>query len=104
MSYFPPYITDYPENIRKCSIDDQNLLALFQVDTGPYKREKFGYRKRTGPCKLIVKQPLVETRILLLVGTAVFNIFHKTQTSFQYFSEFTVDGYILLLLFPNLNL
>ena len=53
-----------------CSIEDQNMLALFEVDTGPYKKPKSGYRKRTGPCQLTVKQPLVETRISLLVCVA----------------------------------
>ena len=61
-----PEITDYPDNIR-CSVEDQNLLALFEVDTGQHKKEKCGYRKRTGPYKLLLKQPLVETRISLLV-------------------------------------
>ena len=28
---------------------------LFVIDTGPHKREKYDYRKPTGPCKLKVK-------------------------------------------------
>ena len=67
-----PQITDYPDNIR-CSVEDRNLLALFEVDTGPYKKEKCGYRKRTGPYKLLVKQPLVETAISLLVCRILYN-------------------------------
>ena len=43
------------------------MLSLFAVDTGPYKRQKFGYRKRTGPCKLTVQLPLVEERLNLIV-------------------------------------
>ena len=59
-------MTDY---IRRCSIEDQNLLALSEVDTGPYQKQKYGYRKRTGLCKLVVKQPFVETKIPSLVRT-----------------------------------
>ena len=43
------------------------MLSLFAVDTGPYKRQKFGYRKRTGPCKLTVQLPLVEERLNSIV-------------------------------------
>ena len=67
------YITDYPDNIRRCSVEDQNLLALFKVDMGPYKKEKCGYRKRRGPYKLLVKQALIETKISLLVCTIFYN-------------------------------
>ena len=49
------------------------MLALFEVEIGSYKKEKCGYRKRTGPCKLLVKQPLVERRISLLVCTILYN-------------------------------
>ena len=53
---------------------DQKLLALFQVDTGRYKKEKHGYRKRTGPCKLLVKLPLVEERLDEVVKFYFYNI------------------------------
>ena len=33
------------------------------MDTGRYKKQKHGYRKRTGPSKLLVKLPLVEERL-----------------------------------------
>ena len=42
-------ISDYPEDYLQCTEEDQELLALFKVDTGTYKKDKFGYRKRTGP-------------------------------------------------------
>ena len=50
-----------------CTKEDQKLLSLFEVDTGRYEKHQHGYRKRTGPCKLIVRTPLVEERINLLV-------------------------------------
>ena len=51
------------------------MLSLFTVDTGPYKRQKFGYRKRTGSCKLVVQLPLIEERLSLTLRT----IFGKSK-------------------------
>ena len=62
-----PWITDYPDLYRQCSIQDQSLLSIFDVNTGPDRRHKCGYRKRTAPVKLLVKMPLVEERIQLIV-------------------------------------
>ena len=38
-------IKDYPQNFLQCSVEEQKLLAIFEVDTGPYARAQFGYRK-----------------------------------------------------------
>ena len=62
-----PYITDYPPEYLECSIQVQEILSLFIVHTGPYRWQQFGYRKRSGPCKLRVKLPLVEERLDLIV-------------------------------------
>lgn len=40
-------ISGYPEIYLQCTVDDQKLLSIFEVDTGPYRRQKFSYRKRT---------------------------------------------------------
>lgn len=79
------------------------MLSLFTVDTGRYERQKFGYRKRTGPCKLTVQLPLVEERLSLIVRPIIIkpvfkvSIFHyahkywslffatKTLQVFEYF-------------------
>ena len=29
-------IKDYPENFLQCSVEEQKVLAIFEVDTGPY--------------------------------------------------------------------
>ena len=39
------------------------------MDTGPYRKDRVGYRKRTGPAKLLVKLPLVEERLDIIVRT-----------------------------------
>lgn len=52
---------------------DKEILSLFKVYTGPYRRQKCGYRKRSGPCKLLVKMPLVEERLQLIVRTVLLN-------------------------------
>ena len=62
-----PQITDYPPEYLEFSIKDRDILRLFIVDTGLYRRLQFGYRKRSGPCKLRVKLPLVEERLDLIV-------------------------------------
>ena len=64
-------IEDYPQNFLQCSVEDQKVLAIFEVDTGPYAREQFGYRKRTGAVKLKVKLPLVEERLQLIVRRSI---------------------------------
>ena len=64
-------IKDYPQNFLQCSVEDQKVLAIFEVDTGPYAREQFGYRKRTGAVKVKVKLPLVEERLQLIVRIAI---------------------------------
>ena len=64
-------IKDYPQNFLQCSVEDQKVLAIFEVDTGPYAREQFGYRKRTGAVKLKVKLPLVEERLQLIVRRSI---------------------------------
>ena len=56
-------ISDYPQEYLECTEEYQKLLALFQVDTGPYQKDKFGYRERTAPSKLVVKLPLLEERL-----------------------------------------
>ena len=33
-------IKDYPQNFLQCSVEDQKVLAIFEVDTGPYAREQ----------------------------------------------------------------
>lgn len=43
--------------------------SLFTVDVGPYKHQKFGYRKITSPCNLVVQLTLVEERLSLIVRT-----------------------------------
>ena len=48
-------------------------MAIFEVDTGPYARAQFGYRKRTGAVKLKVKLPLVEERLQLIVRISIEN-------------------------------
>ena len=53
------------------------MLSLFTVDTGRYERQKFGYRKRTGPCKLNVQLPLVEERLSLIVRLISLNQYLK---------------------------
>ena len=53
-------ISDYPQEYLEYTEEDKKLLALFQVATGPYYKDKFRYRKRTAPSKLAVKLPLVE--------------------------------------------
>ena len=47
-------ITDYPPEYLERSIQDQNLLNLFIVDTGPYRWNRFGNRRRSGPCKCLL--------------------------------------------------
>ena len=66
-------IKDYPQNFLQCSVEEQKLLAIFEVDTGPYARAQFGYRKRTGVVKLKVKLPLVEERLQLIVRISIEN-------------------------------
>ena len=66
-------ITDYPPEYLDCSVQDQDILSLFIVDTSPYRRQQFGYRKRSGPCKLRVKLPLVEERLDLIVRPDLLN-------------------------------
>ena len=68
-------ISDYPDIYRECSIEDQKLLAIFTVDTGPYSRQQFGYRKRTAPVKLKVQLPLVEERLQLIVRTTIYSCY-----------------------------
>ena len=41
--------------------------SLFTVDVRPYKHQKFGYRKITSPCNLVVQLKLVEERLSLIV-------------------------------------
>ena len=62
-----PQITDYPPEYLEFSIKDRDILRLFIVDTGLYRRLQFGYIKRSGPCKLRVKLPLVEEWLDLIV-------------------------------------
>ena len=50
------------------------MLSSFTVDTGPYKRQKFGYRKRTSTSKLVVQLPLVEEHLSLIVRTTFIKI------------------------------
>ena len=66
-------IKDYPQNFLQCSVEEQKLLAIFEVDTGPYARAQFGYRKRTEAVKLKVKLPLVEERLQLIVRISIEN-------------------------------
>ena len=68
-------ISDYPDIYRECSVEDQKLLAIFTVDTGPYCRQQFGYRKRTAPVKLKVQLPLVEERLQLIVRTSTYSCY-----------------------------
>ena len=68
-------ISDYPDIYRECSVEDQKLLAIFSVDTGPYCRHQFGYRKRTAAAKLKVQLPLVEERLQLIVRITIHNCF-----------------------------
>ena len=66
-------IKDYPENFLQCSVEEQKVLAIFEVDTGPYAREQFGYRKKTGAVKLKVKLPIVQERPQLIVRISTEN-------------------------------
>ena len=68
-------ISDYPDIYRECSVEDQKLLAIFTVDTGPYCRQQFGYRKRTAPVKLKVQLPLVEERLQLIVRITIYSCY-----------------------------
>ena len=68
-------ISDYPDIYRQCSVEDQKLLAIFTVDTGPYCRQQFGYRKRTAPVKLKVQLPLVEERLQLIVRITIYSCY-----------------------------
>ena len=45
------------------------MLSSCTVDTGPYKHQKFGYRKRTSTSKLVVQLLLVEEHLSLIVRT-----------------------------------
>ena len=72
------------------------MLALFEVDTGPYKKQKCGYRKRTGLCKRVVKQPLVETRISLLVSAIPYNTITDRNVFKKYFSAIIAKQYYFL--------
>ena len=67
MHYDRFQIKDYPPNFLQCSVEEQKVLAIFEVDTGPYAREQFVYRKRTGAVKVNAKLPLVEERLQLVV-------------------------------------
>ena len=64
---------DYLQEFLHCAVDDQKLLAMFEVDTGPYVREQLGYRKRTEAVKLKVKQPLVEERLQFIARLTIEN-------------------------------
>ena len=68
-------ISDYPDIYCECSVEDQKLLAIFTVDTGPYCRRQFGYRKRTAPIKLKVQLPLVEERLQLIVRITIYSCY-----------------------------
>ena len=37
-------ISDYPQEYLECTERRPKLPALFQVDTGPYQKDKFGFR------------------------------------------------------------
>ena len=68
-------ISDYPDIYHQCSVEDQKLLAIFTVDTGPYSRHKFGYRKRTAPVKLKVQLSLIEERLQLIVRISIYSCY-----------------------------
>ena len=76
-------ISDYPDLYLQCSIDDR-FLSIFYVDTGQYKEERCGYRKRTAPKKLVVKLPLVEECLQFIVRkTATFDyVLHELSHFF----------------------
>ena len=67
------------EAYRQCSVVDQKLLSIFEVDMRPYQRQQYGYRKRTDPVKLRVKLPLVEECLNFIVRI----IIHKWLNSFK---------------------
>ena len=77
-------ISDYPDLLLQCTKQDQIILSIFYVDTGPYKRPKCGYRKRTQPVKLVIKLPIVEERLNVLVKNAFtfYYIFSKISQFF----------------------
>ena len=64
-------INDYPQIYRECSVEDQKLLAIFTVDTGPYARQQYGYSKRTAAAKLKVQLPLVEEQLQFIVRITI---------------------------------
>lgn len=66
-------IKDYTQNFLQSSVEEQKVLATFAVDTGPYTREQFGYRKRTGTVKLKLTLPLVEERLQFIVRIPIAN-------------------------------
>ena len=78
-------ISDYPQEYLECTEEDQKLLALFEVDTGPYQKDKFGYRKRTAPLKLVVKLPFVEERLDELVNSILFQELRYTEKVYEQF-------------------
>ena len=64
---------DYPENFLQSTVNDQKLLATFEVDTGSYAREQFVCKKRTGTVKLKVKLPLVEEWLQFILRITIEN-------------------------------
>ena len=57
--------------IVECSIEDQKVLAIVIVDTGPYTRQQYRFRKRTAAAKLKVQLQLVEERLELIVRISI---------------------------------
>ena len=75
LNYIFFQISDYPDTYCQCSVEDQKLLAIFTVNTGPYCRPQFGYRKRTVPVKLNIQLPLVEERLQLIVRISTYSCY-----------------------------
>ena len=49
------HISDYPEIYREYTVEDQKLIVIFKVDTGPCSRQQFHYTKRPAAAKLKVE-------------------------------------------------
>ena len=78
--YPVPRKADYDENF---TVQDQQCLRIFRVDTGDYRRPQHEYRQRTRPISLIIVLPLVEDRISDLEGDAHHRVSRKFNLLMQ---------------------
>lgn len=88
--YVVPSLKDIPDPLRDLSKSERDVLRIFDIDIGPYQRQKYGSRTKTAAFELRYRKDTVVDRIQ---ATVCIESRQRLNKAYSYLSQSDLSSY-----------